>query len=149
MQSKMLPTYVYWDISRVLHTVIFPCIDRSYPDQRLIILLVLLYIVSKFLFRSFSLLSMSIPNIVNSLSQLSLRSWQMFSPSKTPTGITFVFEMLHFRPDISQNRCDISTVFLKKISDLSMKKVQSSAKPEALSSNSMNRISTIKRENIW
>ena len=129
----MLPIYVYWDISRVLHTVIFPCIDRSYPDQRLIILLVLLYIFSKFLFRSFSLLSMSIPSIVNSFSQLSLRSWQIFSPSKTPTGMTFVFPMLHFRPDISQNRFNISTVFLRVFSDLSMKKVQSSANPDLAS----------------
>ena len=100
----MLPTYVYWDMSRVLHTVIFPCIDRSYPDQRLIILLVLLYNFSKFLFRSFSLLSMSIPKIVNSFSQLNLRSLQMFSPSKTPTGITFVLDMLHFKPELSQRR---------------------------------------------
>ena len=112
MQSRMLPIYVYWDISRVLHTVILPWIDKSYPDQQLIILLVLLYMFSKSLFRRFSLLSISIPNIVKSCSQLSLRSWQMFSPSKTPTGITLVFPMLHFRPDISQKWLSISTDFL-------------------------------------
>ena len=111
MQSRMLPTYVYWDMSRVLHTVIFPWTDKSYPDQRLIMLLVLLYSLSKFLFRSFSLLSISIPSIVKSFSQLNFRSSQMFSPSKIPTGMTFVFDILHFRPDISQNKFRISTVF--------------------------------------
>ena len=58
----------------------------------------------------------------------------MFSPSNTPTGITFVLDMLHFRPEISQNKLRMFTVFLRLFSDLSMKKVQSSANPEARSS---------------
>ena len=131
----MLPTYVYCEINRVLHTVILPWKDRLYPAHRLIIPLVSLYILSKFLFSFLSLLSMSIPRIVNSFSQLSVRSEQMSPSSKMPTGMTFVFDILHFKPDISQKWLSIFMAVRKLISDLSRKKVQSSAKPEALSSN--------------
>ena len=77
---------------------------------------------------------MSISRIVNSFSQLSWRSEQISPSSKMPTGMTFVLDMLHFKPEISQKRLRIFMAVLKLISDLSIKKVQSSAKPEALSS---------------
>ena len=58
------------------------------------------------------------------------------SPSvKLPTGMTLVLDMLHFSPEISQKRLSIFTAEWRFFSDFSKKKVQSSAKPEALSSN--------------
>merc|ERR1711984_23821 len=95
-------------------------------------------------------------------SHVSPRSSHIPPISEFPTGITFVLETLHFSPEICQKSLRICMQFLRFFSVLSRKRVQSSAKPDALSSVDayltpvrclvldifINRISTIRR-NIY
>ena len=53
------------------------------------------------------------------LSQLKLRSVQIPPSVKSPTGMTFVFEILHLRPKISQKSVRIFTAVRRLISDFS------------------------------
>ena len=54
--------------------------------------------------------------------------------SKFPTGMTFVLDTLHFKPEICQKSFSILMQLRRFCSVLSKKSVQSFAKPDALSS---------------
>ena len=77
---------------------------------------------------------MSIPKIVNLSSQVRPKSLHNPPSSKFPTGITFVFDTLHFRPEICQKSFSILIQLRRFCFVLCKKSVQSSAKPDARSS---------------
>ena len=77
---------------------------------------------------------MSIPRMVNLSSQVRPKSSHSPPVSKLPTGITFVLETLHFKPEICQKSFSIFIQLRRFCSVLSKKSVQSSAKPDARSS---------------
>ena len=107
----MQPMWLICESKNVLATAILPGSDNFTLEQNFTILSIFSITLSKF-DKSFSrLLSMTIPNRVNSLAIVNF-PWSIPTIVAFPTGTKSVFSKLHFRPDILANSSRMSPIYL-------------------------------------